>query len=101
MPALHDVAAHPLELGEIPVVPRPGRQVAHALPVYGVSDDAGRVTCPASGFGWRMTGEGEGVRRRTGLAPIPYTPETLLHDLPANHPRHADCLIAVERRLED
>jgi hypothetical protein len=30
-----------------------------------------------------------------------YTPDMLMHDLPANHPRHAECLIVVDRRFED
>jgi hypothetical protein len=83
------------------VTPLPGRQPAHALPVYRASADAGRLTCLASGFGWRKFDDGKGNTRRVGLAPVLYTPDMLMHDLPANHPRHAECLIVVDRRLED
>jgi hypothetical protein len=79
----------------------PGRQPAHALPVHRASADAGRLTCLASGFGWRKLDDGNGNTRRVGLAPVLYTPDMLLHDLPANHPRQAECLIVVDRRFED
>jgi len=83
------------------VTPLPGRQPAHALPVHRASADAGRLTCLASGFGWRKFDDGNGNTRRVGLAPVLYTPDMLMHDLPANHPRHAECLIVVDRRFED
>ena len=83
------------------VTPLPGRQPAHALPVYQAAADAGRLTCLASGFGWRKFDDSKGDTRRVGLAPVLYTPDMLMHDLPANHPRHAECLIVVDRRLED
>ena len=83
------------------VTPLPGRQPAHALPVHRASADASRLTCLASGFGWRKSDDGNGNARRVGLAPVLYTPDMLMHDLPANHPRHAECLIVVDRRFED
>jgi len=83
------------------VTPLPGRQPAHALPVHRASTDASRLTCLASGFGWRKFDDGNGNTRRVGLAPVLYTPDMLMHDLPANHPRLAECLIVVDRRLED
>ena len=83
------------------VTPLPGRQPAHALPVHRTSADAAQVTCLASGFGWRQLDDGQGDVRRVGLAPVLYTPDMMLHDLPANHPRHAECLIVVDRRFED
>jgi hypothetical protein len=83
------------------ITPLPGRQLAHALPVHRASADASRLTCLASGFGWRKFDDGNGNTRRVGLAPVLYTSDMLLHDLPANHPRHAECLIVVDRRLED
>jgi hypothetical protein len=83
------------------VTPLPGRQPVHALPVHRASADASRVTCLASGFGWRKFDDGNGNTRRVGLAPVLYTPDMLMHDLPANHPRHAECLIVVDRRFED
>jgi hypothetical protein len=83
------------------VTPLPGRQPAHSLPVHRASADAGRLTCLASGFGWRKFDDGNGNTRRVGLAPVLYTPDMLMHDLPANHPRHAECLIVVDRRFED
>jgi hypothetical protein len=83
------------------VTPLPGRQPAHALPIHRASADAIRRTCLASGFGWRKLDDGNGNTRRAGLAPVLYTPDMLMHDLPANHPRHAECLIVVDRRFED
>jgi hypothetical protein len=83
------------------VTPLPGRQPAHALPVHRASADASRLTCLASGFGWRQFDDGNGNTRRVGLAPVLYTPDMLLQDLPANHPRHAECLVVVDRRFED
>jgi hypothetical protein len=83
------------------VTPLPGRQPAHALTVHRASADADRLTCLASGFGWRKLDDGKGNTSRVGLAPVLYTPDMMLHDLPANHPRQAECLIVVDRRFED
>ena len=83
------------------IVPLLGRQPAHALHVHRADETASRLTCLASGFGWRRTDDGTAEGRRVGLAPILYTTDMILHDLPANHPRHAECLIVVDRRYED
>ena len=83
------------------VVPLPGRQPSHALPSQARSSGRDRITCLASGFGWRRVKTEDGEEKRVGLAPILYTPDMLLHDLPANHPRHAECIVIVDRRFED
>ncbi len=79
-------------------VAQPGRQVAHASPRFANADASRVFLCAASGFGWRRD-QLQGDARRVGVSPWVRVSGELLRDLPVRHPRHADCLIVVERRF--
>ncbi|SIS87290.1 hypothetical protein SAMN05421759_1055 [Roseivivax lentus] len=74
-----------------------GRQAAHAEPRFASRDDGPPWSCIASGHGKRRSAAGdetatEGALRHAGSVDL------MARDLPALHPRHADCLISVRRR---
>lgn len=75
-----------------------GRQAMHAQPQFEPGAAGGRLTCIASGHGQRVHVDENGVARSTGQLPGFVVTSVAFQDIPAAHPDHADCVIAVRRR---
>lgn len=75
-----------------------GRQALHAQPQFEPGAAGGRLTCIASGHGQRVHVDENGVARSTGQLPGFVVTSIAFQDIPAAHPDHAECVIAVRRR---
>ena len=56
------------------------------------------LNCVASGHAMRRYVDEDGVERLAGDLPNLVVVSMMFRDIPAAHPQHADCLVAVRRR---
>jgi hypothetical protein len=74
----------------------PGRQPPH-LPAVFATSDGRRIDCVVSGFARRRYLDSERRVVEVGALPQLTAVNTLVRDVPAWHPDHADCIVAVRR----
>jgi hypothetical protein len=74
-----------------------GRQAAHDAAQFTTGDGAARWSCLASGHGKRLTRTGRGAEPSGAFRHVGAV-DVMGRDLPAVHPRHSGCLVAVKRR---
>lgn len=84
-------------VGTAQITQQPGRQPSGDQPVFTDPFGGGHWTCAASGLGTRQVLKGgrvitTGVERHVGNV------DALGRDVPAKHPKHPHCIIAVQRR---
>ena len=90
-------AAEPSQAPRL-VTRQAGRQALHAQPHFEPGAAGGTLNCIASGHGQRVHVDENGVARSTGQLPGFAVMSVAFQDIPAAHPDHAECVIAVRRR---
>lgn len=79
------------------VTNKPGRQPGHNVPEFAAKDGGGNWGCVASGHGLRKLATGRATGGSNTLRHVGAI-DVMGRDLPALHPGHADCIIAVRRK---
>jgi len=84
-------------VGQNLVTSRPGRQPLHAPPAFAAGDGDSQWHCMASGHGKRRGVNGEEVEVAGTFVHAGFV-ESLARDVPARHPKHAECMISIRRK---